>query len=455
MSSDRAIVDVVDDDNRIREALSALLSSVGYDVMTFSSAAEYLAFERPDVSACLVLDLDLPGMNGLELQKQLVETGSPPIVFLTGHGDIPSTVRAMKAGATEFLSKPFEEEDLLHAIDAAIRIDCKVRLKNAEPNVIKNRDALLTPRGREVLPFVVSDLLNKEAIRDELYRILESSIFVQSDRLGRFLRFTVEKTLAGEGEMLKEYLIGTEVYDRPSSYRPSEDSIVRGEARRLRSKLKEYYESVGKNDPLYIHYRPGSYVPMFRNQHRRVNLTATEAAPRERFTGGDGIRIAVLPFLDASGSASSGVCAQLITDDLIHELVRTDGIRVIAASSVAPLAAKAMNIRSLARKMDVQIVFEGTVCHRNNVLRITSRVVDPADGFQIWSERIETEPDLQDLSIVSEQIASSLVSRIRPTNGFSKAAAQSSSCSADSQFAGRIRPSDRCLRLYPTIGISS
>jgi TolB-like protein len=93
---------------------------------------------------------------------------------------------------------------------------------------------------------------------------------------------------------------------------------------------------------------------------------------------------------------------------------------VIAASSIAPLVAKAMTIRSLARKLDVQIVFEGTVSHNNNVLRITSRIVDPADGFQIWSERIEMEPDLQDLSTVSERIASSLVNRVRPTNGFNK-----------------------------------
>jgi TolB-like protein len=261
-----------------------------------------------------------------------------------------------------------------------------------------------------------NETISEDAIHDELSRILESSIFVQSDRLGRFLRFTVEKTLAGEGEMLKEYLIGTEVYDRPTSYRPSEDSIVRGEARRLRSKLKEYYESVGKNDSLSIHYRPGSYMPMFRNRHTHLNVTATKSSPRERFTGGGGIRIAVLPFLDASGSAPSGICAQLITDELIHELVRTDGIRVTAASSVAPLVAKAMDIRSLARTLDVQIVFEGTVRHDNNLLRITSRAVDPADGFQIWSERIETEQDLKDLSTVSERIASSLVSRIRPTN---------------------------------------
>ena len=162
MSSEQPIVYVLDDDSRIREALSGLLSSVGHRVMTFSNGAEYLAFKRPDVLACLILDLDLPGMNGLELQKELADAGGPPIIFLTGHGDIPSTVKAMKAGAAEFLSKPFEEEDLLRAIDAAIRIDGEARLKHAELNTIKKRYASLTPREREVLPFVVSGFLNKQ-----------------------------------------------------------------------------------------------------------------------------------------------------------------------------------------------------------------------------------------------------------------------------------------------------
>jgi FixJ family two-component response regulator len=162
MSSERPIVYVLDDDSRIREALSALLTAAGHKVMIFSTAAEYLAFKRPDTSACLILDLDLPGMNGLELQKELADIGGPPIIFLTGHGDIPSTVKAMKAGATEFLSKPFEEEDLLHAIEAAIRIDDEARLKNAELNAIQRKYASLTPREREVLPFVVSGFLNKQ-----------------------------------------------------------------------------------------------------------------------------------------------------------------------------------------------------------------------------------------------------------------------------------------------------
>lgn len=261
------------------------------------------------------------------------------------------------------------------------------------------------------------EAISEEAIRVELSRILESPMFVQSQRLSRFLRFTVETTLAGAGEMLKEYLIGTEVYDRPTSYRPSEDTIVRGEARRLRNKLKEYYESAGRNNPVFIHYRPGSYMPIFRNGDRSdVNVTSSATASRQRFTEGRGIRIAVLPFLVASGGALFALRAQLITDELIHALVRTEGVRVTAASSLAPLVAKAMDIRSLARKLDVQIILEGTVRRDNNLLCITARIVDVADGFQIWSERVETKPCLELLSEVSERIVSSLVSRIRLSN---------------------------------------
>lgn len=162
MSADEPIVYVLDDDARVREGLTALLSSLGRRVMSFADASQYLDFERPDVPGCLVLDLDMPGMTGLELQKELSGTDAPPIVFLTGHGDIPSTVKAMKAGATEFLSKPFDEEDLVRAIDAAIEVDREARVKNAELDEIKKRHAKLTPREREVLPYVVSGLLNKQ-----------------------------------------------------------------------------------------------------------------------------------------------------------------------------------------------------------------------------------------------------------------------------------------------------
>jgi TolB-like protein len=256
--------------------------------------------------------------------------------------------------------------------------------------------------------------ISEEVVREELSRILESSMFIQSDRLSRFLRFTVEATLAGEAEMLKEYLIGTEVYDRKPPYHPNMDSIVRGEARRLRNKLKEYYESVGKDDPVLICYRLGSYAPAFRSNRRDDgNDNLKEDGRNDLFIEGRGIRAAVLPFLDASRGNLSGACAQIITDELIHEIGRAEGFRVSAASSIAPLVAQALDLPSVARKLDAQIVFEGVVREDNNQLHITARVVY-ADGFLIWSERFETEPDIQSLFKVSERIASALISRARP-----------------------------------------
>jgi hypothetical protein len=120
--------------------------------------------------------------------------------------------------------------------------------------------------------------ISEQEIREEVSRVLGSSIFVQSDRLSRFLRFTVETTLSGNAETLKEYLIGTEVYDRKPPYHPSADSIVRSEARRLRSKLNQYYESAGKEDPVFIYYRRGSYVPVFRQRGGHLNSLDVEGA---------------------------------------------------------------------------------------------------------------------------------------------------------------------------------
>jgi FixJ family two-component response regulator len=162
LQPDQSVVYVLDDDVRIRKALTALLSSMGRRVISFASAAEYLQFSKPDLPGCLVLDLDMPGMTGLELQRELVGQHGPPIVFLTGQGDIPSTVKAMKAGAVEFLAKPADQADLIQAIDAAIAVDEQARHKNIELDEIQKRYASLTPRERDVLPYVVSGLLNKQ-----------------------------------------------------------------------------------------------------------------------------------------------------------------------------------------------------------------------------------------------------------------------------------------------------
>ena len=162
MTSDNPIVFVVDDDYRIREALSSLIASAGLRVAAFGSAAEFLEAEKPDTPACLVLDLQLPGPSGLELQRELADGAGPPIIFITGHGDIPSSVRAMKAGAIEFLPKPFGDEELLAAIDAALALDRKGRRQRAELAELQKHYARLTPREREVLPFVVAGLANKQ-----------------------------------------------------------------------------------------------------------------------------------------------------------------------------------------------------------------------------------------------------------------------------------------------------
>jgi FixJ family two-component response regulator len=166
MNSDSPIVFVVDDDYRVRQALSSLISSVGLRVAVFNSAAEFLESEKPDVPACLVLDLQLPGTSGLELQRQLIAGEALPIIFVTGHGDIPSSVRAMKAGAVEFLSKPFDEQELLQAIDAAIARDRTARQQRSELAELQRHYNLLTPREREVLPFVVAGYANKVTAAD-------------------------------------------------------------------------------------------------------------------------------------------------------------------------------------------------------------------------------------------------------------------------------------------------
>ena len=157
------IVFIVDDDRRICEALTALLSSFDMQAIAFGSAAEYLAYPKPDLPACLLLDVELPDINGLELQRRITQGDHPHIVFVTGHGDIPSSVRAIKAGAVDFLTKPFKEPDLMRAIEAALAQNRDARRRRAELADLQQRLASLTPREREVLPLVASGLLNKQA----------------------------------------------------------------------------------------------------------------------------------------------------------------------------------------------------------------------------------------------------------------------------------------------------
>jgi FixJ family two-component response regulator len=157
------IVFAIDDDASMREALSRLFRSIGMRAQIFASAQDFLTFKRPEAPACLVLDVRLPGLSGLDLQRELAAADCGiPIIFITGHGDIPMSVQAMKAGAVEFLTKPFRDQALLDAIHQAIQRDCVNRKHQAEITEQLARYALLTQREREVLGLVVSGLLNKQ-----------------------------------------------------------------------------------------------------------------------------------------------------------------------------------------------------------------------------------------------------------------------------------------------------
>src|SRR5882757_9279655 len=163
MSSTHSTVFVVDDDRSVREGLVDLIHSVGMNVEAFGSAQEFLRHKRPETPACLVLDVRLPGPSGLDLQRQLGRSEHPiPVIFITGHADIPMSVRAMKDGAVEFLTKPFRDQDLLDAVHFALERDRSRRKKEKAVADLRERFASLTPREREVLALVVTGRLNKQ-----------------------------------------------------------------------------------------------------------------------------------------------------------------------------------------------------------------------------------------------------------------------------------------------------
>lgn len=195
------MVFIVDDDPGVREALVDLLTSQELHAVSFGSTAEYIGFPASDVPACLVLDLKMPDINGLDFQRQIADRAHPPIIFISGEGDIPSAVSALKAGAVNFLTKPLAQEHLVEAVRTAIAQDRVARQERAELDRLRLRAARLTPRERQVLPLVVSGLLNKQAAAE--LGISEVTLQIHRSKIMQKMEATSLADLVRMAERLK------------------------------------------------------------------------------------------------------------------------------------------------------------------------------------------------------------------------------------------------------------
>jgi TolB-like protein len=246
----------------------------------------------------------------------------------------------------------------------------------------------------------MNDSLSEQAIREELTKLLTSQIFARSERLGRFLQFTVDQVLAGKQSEIKEYVIGVEVYDRRPSYNPAGDSIVRTEARRLRGKLKQYYEVDGKTDPVRIVFSPGSYIPKICLQEAQAGSSSAvaELSGLPASTSGE-LVISVNRFVDLSATSLATICARGATAELLHLLMEMKGCRIVVPVSGAFLS------------VDPDLSLEGDIRQYGSSLRVTCRL-NSAEGFQLVSYRLDVSAESAASFRLHEGIAVELVSRI-------------------------------------------
>jgi TolB-like protein/Flp pilus assembly protein TadD len=277
-----------------------------------------------------------------------------------------------------------------------------------------------------------------EHVRLQLDRILASEQFATAGRLGPFLKFVVETTLSGRSAELKESMIGVEVFGRPPDYDPRTDSIVRVEARRLRSRLADYYAGPGATDPVVIELPKGGYVPTFTErggdpaplQSRRpkalyvaggllaVALLAAWLSwkPGRIETGS----VAVLPFVNVSSDAANEYFSDGLTDELIDRLSRVPGLKVVGRSLVFQQKGKQYDVQALARQWNVGAVVEGSVRKSGDRLRITAHLTDADDGYNVWTETYDRE--LKDVFAVQQEIAEAVARALRVKLGTSREA---------------------------------
>lgn len=244
--------------------------------------------------------------------------------------------------------------------------------------------------------------LSAGAIRSQLEDILASEEFVKSERLRRFLRLTVEWTLAGRAGQLKEYVIGRDVFDRGSSYDPSADSIVRVEARRLRAKLRKYYETQD-SAPILIEFPQGSYVPVFRKKS-----AVSPASPSEPFPA---TSIAVLPFVNLGPDTDKDLLCEGITEAILHKLATVPDLQVVARTSVYRFQGKTGDVRKIGQALSAGTVVEGSVRKAGSQLRVSAMAVKTADGYSLWSGTFHRK--VANVFAIQDEIASAVAHSLR------------------------------------------
>jgi TolB-like protein len=261
---------------------------------------------------------------------------------------------------------------------------------------------------------------DQKAIREQLDRILHSGPFLHSRRRQRFLEYLVNEALAGRGERLKGYNIALEVFDRPETFDPAIDPIVRIEAARVREKLREYYEVDGQIDPIHIDLPKGSYTPKIEFRHEGVPQLARRRAPPTQEGTPTVPSVAVLPFDDLSAGQNLGYLGDGVAEDLITVLSRFPDLAVVARTSSLAYKGKAVDIRQVGRELGVDYVVEGSVRKDGEKLRIVSQLIDTKTGEHVWAERFDRSgPDPWALQ---DEVTGMIVSAITGEKGALKQA---------------------------------
>ena len=250
--------------------------------------------------------------------------------------------------------------------------------------------------------------MSADAIRGHLADVVASSVFSKADRISRFLRYVVETSLEGRTNQISEYSIAVEVYDRPKDFDPRLDGIVRVEAGRLRSKLREYYEGDGKNSSVRIEFPKGGYSPVF----KEIRVSSSKQ-PANTASGGGPRSLAVLPFADLSPQRDQEYFGDGIAEELMFALSRFEEIRVASQTSAFAFKGKQENIQRIGEALNVDTILEGSVRKADLRLRITAQLIDVATGFHIWSNVYDRE--LNDVFAIQEDIARSIVGTLTNT----------------------------------------